>query len=102
MARVNRAISLIKTTIQPLRWSHTVPRDDFEDQPVNENALTLLRLPDVRQRTGLSKTQIYRLTRDGQFPIGIRISPRCTCWSSSEVDAWIRTRIADARQQASA
>lgn len=68
---------------------------------MNDPALTLLRLPDVRRRTGLSKTQIYRLTRDGQFPSGIRISPRCTCWASSEIDTWIRTRIADARQLAS-
>ena len=68
---------------------------------MNDSALTLLRLPDVRRRTGLSKTQIYRLTRDGRFPTGIRISPRCTCWASSEIDAWILTRIADARQLAS-
>lgn len=68
---------------------------------MNDSALTLLRLPDVRRRTRLSKTQIYRLTRDGRFPTGIRISPRCMCWASSEIDAWIRTRIADARQLAS-
>ncbi|MBC6941929.1 MAG: AlpA family phage regulatory protein [Xanthomonadales bacterium] len=102
MALADRAISLIGATTVPLRWFHTVPPDDFEDQPVHDNAPTLLRLPDVVRRTGLSKTQIYRLTRDGQFPTGIRLSPRCTCWASSEVDAWIRNRIADARQQASA
>lgn len=68
---------------------------------MKNSALTLLRLPDVRQRTGLSKTQLYRLTRDGQFPAGIRISPRCTCWSSAEIEEWIRSRIKNSRQRQS-
>lgn len=61
-------------------------------------AQSLLRLPEVLRMTGLSKTQVYRLSRAGGFPTGIRISPRCTCWSSTEIDDWIRGRIALARR----
>lgn len=69
---------------------------------MKKSATTLLRLPEVRQRTGMSKTQIYRLSRLGEFPSGIRISARCTCWSSAEIDVWIRKRIADSRRRISA
>jgi prophage regulatory protein len=68
---------------------------------VKTNATALLRLPDVLQRTGMSKSQIYRLTRSGEFPVGVRISPRCTCWPSDEIEAWIHSRISEARRIAS-
>ncbi len=68
---------------------------------MNDSTLTLLRINDVRRRTGLSRNQVYRLAREGQFPTGIRISPRCTCWSSTEIEEWIRSRIKNSRQQLS-
>jgi predicted DNA-binding transcriptional regulator AlpA len=33
--------------------------------------MSALRLPDVLERTGLSKTAIYRLIREGRFPRSI-------------------------------
>lgn len=49
---------------------------------------TLLRLPDVLKRTGLSRSAVYAL--DG-FPKPIKISGRAVAWASSEIDAWIDT-----------
>jgi len=66
---------------------------------MKDSPLTLLRIQEVRQRTGLSKNQVYRFAREGQFPTGIRISPRCTCWSSTEIEEWIRSRISNSRQK---
>lgn len=59
--------------------------------------LSLLRLPDVRRRTGLSRSTIYSLAARGDFPAPIRISTRVSGWLALEVDAWIRSRIAATR-----
>ncbi len=52
----------------------------------------LLRLPDVRQVTGLSKSSIYRLESEGAFPQRVRLSERATAWKSDEIAAWIESR----------
>ena len=54
----------------------------------------LLRFPDVRNRTGLSRSTIWRLERDGRFPRHRRISANAVAWPEEEVLAWIRIKIA--------
>lgn len=51
--------------------------------------LQILRRPDVEAKTGLGKTQIDTLEREGKFPQRRRISVRATGWLSNEIDAWI-------------
>lgn len=53
----------------------------------------MLRGTDVVKRTGLSRTTIWRLERDGDFPKRVTISRGCVAWPSDEVDAWIDDRI---------
>ncbi len=55
---------------------------------------TILRLPAVRARTGLSRSQIYLLIQRGQFPAQIPLGPNSAGWLESEVDAWIADRAA--------
>jgi len=50
---------------------------------------TLIRLPQVRARTGLSKTEIYRRAKSGEFPSPRRLSHKVSVWQASEVEAWI-------------
>lgn len=52
-----------------------------------------LRRRDVIAMTGLSKSQIDRLTRAGKFPGRISISSGCSAWVNSQVQAWIADRI---------
>lgn len=59
----------------------------------------LLRLNDVRERTGLSTSTIYELVAAGAMPSPIRISARTTAWIEAEIEAFIRSRIATARKQ---
>ncbi len=59
---------------------------------------TLLRLPEVKRRTGLGRTSIYSLAAKGQFPAPLKLSLRCSAWVSSEVDHWITERIERARR----
>ena len=52
----------------------------------------LLRLPDVRKATALSRATIYRLEREGNFPARVAIGERSVAWRSSQVSEWIAAR----------
>jgi prophage regulatory protein len=56
-----------------------------------------LRRHDVVEITGLSRSQIDRLTKAGKFPGRVTLSPACSAWVASEVEAWIAARIAESR-----
>ena len=53
----------------------------------------LLRRKDVEQRTGLSRSSIYALAKEGAFPRPVSLSTRSVAWVTEEVDAWIEERI---------
>ena len=61
-------------------------------------AATLIRLPEVIQRTGLSRSAVYELIKASHFPHQIKLGVRAVAWNSSAVDAWINERIAEAEQ----
>ena len=52
-----------------------------------------IRLPEVKQRVGLSKSQIYTLISEDQFPQPVKVSRRISCWVAAEVDSWIKNKI---------
>lgn len=56
--------------------------------------IRLVRLPIVVERTGLSRSTIWRLERAGLFPRRRRISANVVAWLESEVSAWIEGRVA--------
>jgi prophage regulatory protein len=58
---------------------------------------TLLRLPAVQRMVGLGRTQIYNLAKVGKFPKPIKLSERCSAWIASEIEDWIKSRIAASR-----
>jgi prophage regulatory protein len=49
----------------------------------------ILRLKTVLERTGLSRSTLYRKIADGSFPKQIAISTRCAGWRESSVNRWI-------------
>lgn len=59
---------------------------------------SLIRLPDLMARTGLSRTAVYdRLDpkssrHDPDFPRPVPIGARAVAWSAQEIEAWITTR----------
>jgi prophage regulatory protein len=55
--------------------------------------LKLLRFPAIRERTGLSRSTIWRLERRGEFPRHVRISMNAVAWVEEDVLAWMRSRI---------
>ena len=57
--------------------------------------LKLLRFPTVRERTGLSRSTIWRLERQGDFPKHRRISANVVAWVEAEVMSWIHSKVGD-------
>lgn len=49
----------------------------------------LLRIPEVRRRTGLSRATIYRRGEEKTFPPKVRLGPQCVAWYESDVDAFV-------------
>ena len=50
---------------------------------------SLLRLPQVKQRTGLSRSVIYSLIQKNRFPRQIKLSERTSVWAESLIDEWV-------------
>ena len=48
---------------------------------------------EVHNRTGLSRTTIWRLERAKDFPQSVRISPGRRAWRESDLDRWIAARL---------
>jgi prophage regulatory protein len=51
----------------------------------------LLRLREVKEKTGLGSSTIYRRMADGTFPVPRSLGPNTVRWLQSEIDAWIRS-----------
>ena len=53
----------------------------------------ILRLPQVRDRTGLSRSGIYKKMADGEFPQSISLGLRARGWVDLAIEKWIQDRI---------
>ena len=65
-------------------------RSTMDDQQGQEVAI--LRRPQVEKRTGLTKSGIYFLIREGDFPRPVRLGKRAVGWIESEITTWLREK----------
>ena len=56
-------------------------------------AQTIYRLPEVKQRTGLQRSTIYKLMSDGLFPRSVSLGARAVGWFEAEIEEWITERV---------
>jgi len=59
---------------------------------------SILRLPAVKARTGLSRSAIYLRASDGSFPRPISLGVRAVGWLESEIEAWLASAIEHSRK----
>ena len=52
-----------------------------------------LRFPKVADKTGLSRTHIYRLIQAGKFPPPFKLSERISAWDEAVIDAWLAEKF---------
>lgn len=63
---------------------------------------SILRLPAVKARTGLSRSTIYLAMSRNEFPPAVRLGEHAVGWVEAEVDAWIAERIERSRLNSAA
>ena len=56
---------------------------------VPQSTQRLIRLPEVKLRTGLGRSSIYRKMADGSFPQPRKVGERAVAWHLSDIDDWI-------------
>jgi prophage regulatory protein len=52
----------------------------------------MLKLPDVAERTTLSRSMIYKLMNRGEFPSAVNIGGRAVAWRENDIDDWLEAR----------
>ena len=63
-------------------------------------AKKVLRLPAVKDRTGLSRSTIYAQIKEGKFPKPIRLGKRAVGWTDEDIDAHIASLITEQEGEA--
>ena len=61
-------------------------------------ATIILRLPTVKDRTGLSRSSIYLRVAEGNFPKQVSLGRgRAVGWIQEEIDDWLAQQIQKSR-----
>lgn len=53
----------------------------------------VLRLPKVLEKIGISRSQLYRLINQGDFPKQYHLSVRTAVWAEAEIEAWLHKKM---------
>ena len=60
-------------------------------------AITILRLPQVKIKVGLSRSSIYSAVAEKRFPPPVHLGLRAIGWLESEVDEWLTEQVERSR-----
>jgi len=61
--------------------------------------VSLLRRAAVLERTSLTRADLYRKMKTGEFPLPVSLGRRCVAWRDDEISAWIDSRTKRERKQ---
>ncbi|KJY90369.1 MULTISPECIES: helix-turn-helix transcriptional regulator [Pseudoalteromonas] len=61
-------------------------------QPQSTKQDRILRLEEVTQMVGLSRTTLWRMERKGAFPSRIPLSSRSVGWRSIDIENWMKNK----------
>ena len=59
--------------------------------------IKIVRLPKVKEMTGLSRSSIYLRISENTFPKQINLGGRAIGWLESDIQDWINQRIVESR-----
>ena len=57
----------------------------------------ILRLPEVKARTGLSRSSIYLRIANNEFPRSVSLGGRAVGWLEHEIECWLAEKIESSR-----
>ncbi len=52
----------------------------------------ILRRSQVEEQIGLSRSSIYQMMSDGEFPLPIKLGRRAVGWLETDVHEWLASR----------
>lgn len=59
--------------------------------------IQIRKIGEVEQIVKLDKTSIYRMAKQGAFPLPIKLGERSSGWIESEIQQWLEDRIKASR-----
>ena len=57
----------------------------------------LIRLNEVKNLTGLSRSSIYQFIAEDEFPKQVKLGARAVAWLECEIQSWIDNKISGRR-----
>lgn len=63
--------------------------------------MRIMRLNEVKLVTGLQRSSIYKYMAIGTFPKPVHLSDKAVGWVSTEIEDWVKARIAERDQRLS-
>jgi len=74
----------------------------FQNAHEGANMTTkILRFPEVKARTGLARSSIYKRMKARTFPKQIQLGPRTMGWLEDEIEAWLTECVKKSRPEES-
>lgn len=55
----------------------------------------IFRRPDVERITGLSRSTLYAMMAEGDFPKPVRLGKRAVGWREADIASWLESRTKD-------
>ena len=77
-----------RSTLSPVGTSWR-PRPSEEVMTMSDR---LLRRREVENITGMSRSSIYRLMQEGEFPRPVRVGSAAVRWRASDITLWLESR----------
>lgn len=57
------------------------------------DTLRVIRFPELYRKVGLSRSQIWRLEKEGAFPKSISLGKNSKGWIEKSVNEWLEARL---------
>ena len=59
----------------------------------------ILRRHEVESQIGLSRSSIYQMMSDGDFPLPIKLGKRAVGWREQDLNEWLNNRVSSVRRR---
>ena len=60
----------------------------------------IYRRPDVEKLVGLSRSTLYAMMAEGNFPKPVKLGKRAVGWREADVQGWLESRYAEGHSHA--
>jgi prophage regulatory protein len=67
-------------------------------EAIRNPASTILRLKQVKARTGLARSTLFERIKAGEFPAQVSLGARAVGWLESDIEAWIGAQVERSRK----